>query len=407
MRNKSIIMGVISLAFLGGLGYLCYVIYQNAQTKYLREAIAYEGVSRYEEAVKSYEQYLSNYPKDIFTRLRYAMTWHKLNEEDKYIKLLHKIAHEISELKPEERDILRSNENWHTLLGELVETATNRTLNSSEAASYTGYIKSILAKEHSDIYDNFVSGKYNNESKAIEALLELANTQGKYAFMLWFDENKEGVLVAMRTYEDFFTRFFEKESKSWATPYSISKWKEAKARNLASLLLRAGKDRFDKKEYHEARKTFADGVKYSTHSGLKKDNPLVSELMYNMAMTYWYEGAFFSAETTLLALQKKSPEYEKDKVTKQIIHAKEKVANNRFNKRRYKEAREAYEDAIAYCISAGYKVNSPLVAEFIYKIAKTYGMEGDYSSEKSTLLYLRNLSPEYRSKFILVRPVIR
>jgi hypothetical protein len=66
-----------------------------------------------------------------------------------------------------------------------------------------------------------------------------------------------------------------------------------------------------------------------------------------------------------------------------------------------------YEVAIAYCISAGYKVDSPLVAEFIYKIAKTYGMEGDYSSEKSTLQYLRNLSPEYRSKFILVRPVIR
>ncbi len=218
MRKKLIIMGIISAAFLGGLGYLGYVTYQNAQTKYLREAIAYEGVSRYEEAVKSYEQYLSNHPKDIFTRLRYAMVWLKLHEEDKYIKLLRKIAHEISELKPEERDTLRSNENWDTLLGKLVETATNRTLNDPEAASYTGYIKSILAKEHSYIYDNFVSGEYNNESKAIEALMELAKTQGRYAFMLWLEGNKEGVLVAMRKYEDFFTRFFEKEVKSWNTP---------------------------------------------------------------------------------------------------------------------------------------------------------------------------------------------
>ncbi len=44
-------MGIISLAFLRGLGYLGYVTYQNAQTKHLREAIAYEGVSRYEEAI--------------------------------------------------------------------------------------------------------------------------------------------------------------------------------------------------------------------------------------------------------------------------------------------------------------------------------------------------------------------
>ena len=58
-------------------------------------------------------------------------------------------------------------------------------------------------------------------------------------------------------------------------------------------------------------------------------------------------------------------------------------------------------------MNVGYKKDNPIIAEFMFKVAKTYGMEGDNFSEKDALLRLRNLSPKYKSKLIIVRHVIR
>ncbi len=431
MRDRWIVVGIVLSTLLGCFGFFSYITNPNAQKRDLRKAVEFEDMSKYDEASKSYEQHLHNYPTDIIAQFRSAMIRRRLHDEGKCVDLLLTIADELSELKRKERETLRSNKEWDILLETLIETATSKIVINLVRESYIEEIQLILSKEYSDIYDRLLSGKCDNRFKVKRALSGLAVTQARYSFLQWLDGEPEWDIFAdgpacdarflsfiisrhklkevrpIERYVEFSIRLYKGEIVQWITPSSISEWEEERARSLASLLLRIGKDKFEKGEYRDAREAFTDAINYVTHGGIVKGIPLVSDLKYHRAITYWYEGDLISAGANLLALQKESPEYERRKVTEQIIDAKEKIGNSRFEQGRYREAREAYENAIAYCMSVGYKKSHSRIAEFIYKIAKTHGMEGDYFLEKSTLLHLRNSNQKYKSKFIIVRPVIR
>ena len=378
MRNKWIIVIIIASTFSGGLGYFGYITYQKAQTKhlqeqtkYLREAIAYEGMANYEEAIKSYEQHLLNHPNDIIAKYRYAMVWINLNKEDKYIKVLCKIASEIidMEFKYEEKHKLISNEAWNKLLEELITTATNEKLDKSIAQSYRMDVKEILSYEYrrifsksmadykwTDLYELNNKRKeqvYDNhlEYKVAQVFDELAYIQSRLALIHWVEGENNACLALLESYpsdsigafnypETPLTSvkvplqvktFFDydinlvEHNEGWRKFHkinSISKWKQKKYDLCADDLSSVAFDRFDKKKFKEAREAWADFVEYHIKACHEKFSPLVAEAMYNIAITYWNEGDFSSATDAFLIIQKASPEYNKEEVAKMLVDAK-------------------------------------------------------------------------------------
>jgi hypothetical protein len=376
MRRKWIIVIIIASIFSGGLGYFSYIEKEQTkhlqeQTKYLREGISYEKMTNYEKAVKSYEQHLLNHPNDIIAKYRYAIVWRKLNNEDKCINVLCKIASEIIDLefKYDEKYKLISNEAWNKLLEELITTATNEMLDKSIVQSYRMDVKEILSSEYrrifsksmadykwTDLYELNNKRKeqvYDNslEYKVARAFDELAYIQSSLALILWVEGKNNACLDLLESYPSdsigAFTypktpvtsvevpsqiiTFFDYDinlvdHNEWWRKFhkinSVSKWKQKKYALCADGLSSLASDRFDKKKFKEAREAWADFVEYHIKAGHEKSSPLVAETMYNIAITYWNEEDFSSTIDAILIIQKTSPEYNKEKVAKKLVDAK-------------------------------------------------------------------------------------
>jgi tetratricopeptide (TPR) repeat protein len=372
MRRKWIIVVIIASTFSGGLGYFGYITYQKVQTKYLREAIAYEGMANYEEAIKSYEQHLLNHPKDIIAKYQYAMLLKKLDEEDKYINLLCIIASELKAKKhgvtvtPKERDKLRSKEGWKELLYGLFKAATNKALQGDKWRTYRNDLKIILFNE--DVYNGLVAKwdeKYSLDTKETEDALEtIAEIQAKLAFIYWLEGNKEGVLDVIdltpdtglflfdslkdtgedyRRVEGFFTDFLEKESNADYPEHSIAGWNRKKAHLIGGMLREISDQHFDKKEYKEAREVYADIITYYFHVDTRKNFIGVCEPMYNIALTYWNEGDYSSAIDAFLILQQSSPTYNKEEVANKLVDVKKFNKNKRKNEDQVLSSEDKYQ----------------------------------------------------------------
>ena len=428
---KRILIWVVSIIVVLGIGVAGYEYYSYYSVrKYLQEAKGYEGIGEYDKAIENYKKYLIRNPDDIKTKFDLARLLLKAKHEEQAIEVLEIVYREAK--TKEVTDLRRSS--YSLLKNTYSEVAEKYREEAEKAMQEKDYKLARTNYEREGLYftskaeltkrefgldwtlaklppvdkweeENFnLSTVSGDEIKSeyyfyYEAMGQHCENRANFAITFWLEGKYEEAREAISQYA-WMVYYHHLGDREELRKYRYS--------YFATELNDLGSKAFKKEDYKTARKHWEEAViNYERGDIYYRD--IISEVKYNIAISYYNEENYLEAKKFLTQLQKDFPKYNTKKIKTLIDDCKKasivkniamlgEKADKAFDKKDYSAARSYYREILAYAKKWGNPYGSLCLANVQYNIALTYWNKRNYKKAKEYLLELRSKYPDYEKE---------
>lgn len=415
IHKKLAILVSLSLILLIAL----YFLIIPSEDKALREARALALISEYKEAAEAYKKFLIKNPDNLQAKLELVNIYEKLRDFDKATDLARNVRMQaIGKNNSEMEDkALYTFRNICKMAADIYSDSAKKELEDFhyKTARDIYKLEFNLRKDVVYTYSDLIVGKKNAEddkkyskSSKIDkffASYNLFEAAANIALTYWLAGEQDAAREELKNY--FIETLFGRMDRDTVSQLSVPDLYQSFGDKLFAL---ASKE-LEKKNYKKARDHYTGTIDAYLAAGKSISDAEISDLRYNVAITFWNEGKFGVASESLKQIKKDAPNYDieaiggmikKGQILSFITAADEyfDLGIKSMKDKKYWRAIDYFRKASSYYVKGGLREKDENVCDCRFNIALSYlGLE-EKGTAVEILKELIQINPDYNREQI-------